>query len=124
MIGCFILIFIHILVIAGGIAVTLLLPAKITTSIVISLVFCVIAYLAFAATTIFTAIQSRQKGMQNGGMITASLIYFLVALIGSLILTALHVSVKIHILLEVVILIFGIVFMLLMLMAKLHIEGQ
>ncbi len=124
MIGIFILILIHIIIMAGGIAVTLLLPAKITSALIVSLVFCVIAYLVFAAMTVLAAIQSKQKTMQNGGMIIASLIYFIVAFLGSLIFTVLHLPIKIHILLEIVILILGIVLLLVMLMAKLHIEKQ
>ena len=46
--GLWILILIHVLVLAGGTAVTLLLPDTITPSLVISLVFCDIAYLVFA----------------------------------------------------------------------------
>lgn len=122
--GLWILILIHVLVLAGGTAVTLLLPDTITTSLVISLVFCDIAYLVFAAMTVLTTAQSRQKAMQNGGMITASLIYFVVTLFASLLFTVLHLGTKIHVLLEIVILISSVILLLLMLMAKQHIENQ
>lgn len=119
-----ILILIHLLILVGGVAAALLLPAQITTSLVISVAFCAIAYLVFAAMTVLAAVQSRQKAMQNGGMITASLIYFVVTFLGSVLFMALHLSTKIHILLEIIILILGIVLLLMMLMAKLHIESQ
>ena len=122
--GLWILILIHVLVLAGGTAVTLLLPDTITPSLVISLVFCDIAYLVFAAMTVLTTAHSRQKAMQNSGMITASLIYFVVTLFASLLFTVLHLGTKIHVLLEIVILIFGVILLLLMLMAKQHIESQ
>lgn len=124
MTGLFILILIHVVIIAGGAAVTLLLPAQITSALIISLIFCVIAYLVFAAMTVLAAIQSKQKAMQNGGLITASLVYFAITLFGSVIFTVFHLPVKIHVLLEVVIMVLGVALMLLMLLAKLHIERQ
>lgn len=119
-----ILILIHLLILVGGVAAALLLPAQITASLVVSVTFCAIAYLVFAAMTVLAAVQSRQKAMQNGGMITASLIYFVVTFLGSVLFMALHLSTKIHILLEIIILILGIVLLLMLLMAKLHIESQ
>lgn len=122
--GLLILTFIHVVILAGGVAVTLLLPAQITPTLIISLVFCVIAYLVFAAMTVLAVNQSRQKTMQNGGLIIASLVYFAVALFGSVIFTVFYLPMKLHVLLEIVILVLGLVLMLLMLMAKLHVERQ
>lgn len=124
MTGLFILILIHVVIIAGGAAVTLLLPAQITSALIISLIFCVIAYLVFAAMTVLAAIQSKQKAMQNGGLIIASLVYFAITLFGSVIFTVFHLPVKIHVLLEIVIMVLGVALMLMMLLAKLHIERQ
>lgn len=124
MTGLFILILIHVVIMAGGATVTLLLPANITSALIISLIFCGIAYLVFAAMTVLAAIQSKQKAMQNGGLIIASLVYFAITLFGSVIFTVFHLPVKIHVLLEIVIMVLGVVLMLLMLLAKLHIEEQ
>lgn len=124
MIGLIILILIHAIVLAVGIAVALLLPAEITSALVISVVFCVVAYLVFAAVTVFLVLQSKQRVMQNGGLVTASLIYLAVTVIGSMLFTVLHLPAKIHILLEIVIMALGLILLLIMFLAKLHIENQ
>lgn len=122
MIGMIILAIIHALILIGGITVSLLLPAQITSTLVISLVFSSIAYLVFAAATLFAAYDAAENVIQNGGLIMSAVIYLLAALVLGFLCNLLHMPTKIHVLLEIVVMIAGIVFALVMYLAKRHIE--
>ena len=119
-----ILCLIHLVILSIGIAAALLLPSKVTYNLSISVTFCVIAYLCFAASTVIPYFSTRQQAMQNGGLITASLIYLLVTLIASVVLTLAKASFKVHLVLEIVIMGLGIVLWALMFLTKLHIDEQ
>lgn len=115
---------IHGIVLLVGVAVSLLLPAQITSPLVISLVFSAIAYLAFAASTMYAAWQSKEKAMQNGGIIIAAILYLVAALIASVVFAVLKLSTKIHILLEMILMAAGVIMLIMMIMAKRYIDSQ
>lgn len=119
-----ILCLIHLVILAIAITAALVLPSEVTYNIGISVAFCAIAYLCFAASTVIPYFSSRQQAIQNGGLITASAIYFVVALVASVVLTLAKASFKVHLVLEVVVMGLGIVLWAMMLLAKLHIDEQ
>ena len=118
-----IMVVIHAAILLVGILAAYLLPSKLTVNSNISIWFTVIAYVVFAAIQIWSSMDQRENHIQNFGLVAAAAAYFVIAFLVSIVLALVHPAVRIHIVLELIVLVFGIVAVGLMLLAKLHIES-
>lgn len=114
---------IHAVVLIAGVAVALMIPAKISTQLLISVVFTAIAYLVFAASTVMSALDTREHAMQNIGVSTAALFYVGAALLVSVVTGMMHAAVKTVLIFQIIVMAAGIVLVLMMYLAKRHIDG-
>lgn len=114
----------YLLVFIAGISIVFMLCEEITGSDIISMIFSTIAFICLAAANLYLSVSDIQKSIQNTAIVTVSMVYFLVALIASLVLALLGVETKVHIVLEVIIMVAGITAIGIMIMAKRHIESQ
>lgn len=115
---------IHIVILLLGITIAFVIPEKITANNVISVIFTSIAYIVFALIMILGTMDSRENVIQNSGITVVAAGYLVVCFVLSLIFTLVHLSIKWHIVLEVIIATIGIIMVAVMYLAKCHIEEQ
>ena len=115
---------IHIVILLLGITIAFVIPEKITANNVISVIFTSIAYIVFALIMILGTMDSRENVIQNSGITIVAVIYLVVCFVLSMIFNLVHMSIKWHIVLEVIIAAVGIIMVAVMYLAKIHIEEQ
>ncbi len=115
---------IHAIVLIAGVTVALMVPSKITTQHIISVICTAFAYLVFAASTVLGSMDDLQHATQNTGVTIAALFYLIAALLVSVVTGLMQASVKTVTIFQIIVMAAGIVFVMMMYMAKKHIDGQ
>ena len=105
-----------------AIAVVLLLAEQITVRLILSLCFVAVPYLALSAGILLSVLDRKERLMQNGLLITLSIIYLLVAIALTVVLNLLHLSLRPFIALELVVLAVGIITIIAGISAKRHMD--
>ncbi|MCI8513562.1 MAG: hypothetical protein HFI93_02875 [Lachnospiraceae bacterium] len=112
----------YVIILAAGVAATLLLAEEITGRLLLSLVFIGVAFTAMFGMFILGMLDDRQNIMQNQAMTILGTLYFIVAVAATILVNILHFSTRAFVATEVIVLAFGSVGILWGLRGKQHIE--
>lgn len=114
----------YLILLAAGVAVTLLLAEEITGRLLLSLLFIALAFTAMFGLFIMGMLDDRQNIMQNQAMTILGTLYFVVTVVVTILVNLLHFSMKTFFAAELIVLALGAVGILWGLRGKQHIEEQ
>lgn len=114
----------YLILLAAGVAVTLLLAEEITGRLLLSLVFIALAFTAMFGLFIMGMLDDRQNIMQNQAMTILGTLYFIVAVVVTILVNLLHFPMRAFVAAELIVLALGAVGILWGLRGKQHIEEQ
>lgn len=114
----------YVIILAAGVAATLLLADEITGRLLMSLVFIALAFTAMFGLFVMGMMDDRQNIMQNQTMTILGALYFIVTVVVTILINLLRFSTRAFIAAELIVLALGSVGILWGLRGKQHIEEQ
>lgn len=113
----------YTIVLIAAVGITIALAEKITAQLVLSWVFIGLPYAVLCGSNVLTMIDKENNVMQNGMLTTMAGAYLALAVVVTILLNLLALSLKPFIIIEIIIMVIGVVVIIVGLLAKTHIES-